>query len=150
MMRLAWLFAFPMSLTLTAIAITQNTQRQPSFSARNPPQTGPMTGPMIGPRAQMAMIPARFSLGTMSATVPDPMVSGQTPAMPASRRNTISWGSVCATAQAMVKIRKSTLHAWYSGTRPYSSDNGAMINGPTMYPKTKTDTTNEASIWSVE
>ena len=96
---------------LTAIAITQNTQRQPSASARKPPATGPTTGPRMGPIAQMAMMPARFSLGTMSATVPEPMVRGQTPAVPARRRKTMSCGMVWATAQAMVKMRNRMLHA---------------------------------------
>lgn len=100
------------------MAMTQNTQRQPSASARKPPATGPTTGPRIGPIAQMAMIPARFSLGTMSATVPEPIVRGQTPAMPAIKRKTISCGMVWATAHAIVKIRKSRLQTWYSMTRP--------------------------------
>lgn len=64
---------------------------------------------MIGPKAQIAIIPALFSLGTMSATVPEPIVSGHTPATPASSRKTINCGMVCATAQAMVKMRNSTL-----------------------------------------
>jgi hypothetical protein len=109
-----------------------------------------MTGPRIAPIAQTAIMPARFSLGTMSATVPEPMVNGHTPATPANSRKTISCGRLCATAQAMVKMRKRMLQVWYRGTRPYISDRGAITKGPTMYPRMKTETTKEPSMSLVE
>jgi hypothetical protein len=39
------------------------------------------------------------------------------------------------TAQAIVKMMKSTFDTWYTGTRPYISEKGAMTRGPAAYPR---------------
>jgi hypothetical protein len=45
---------------------------------------------------------------------------------PMKNRKTMNWLMFVATAAAMVRIMNKKLQLWYSGSRPYISDNGAM------------------------
>lgn len=63
--------------------------------------TGPSTGPKSGPIVKIAVALPFLSFGTQSAIQPLPTVTGQLPAMPASKRNTKSNGRLGAKAHPM-------------------------------------------------
>lgn len=107
-----------MIICLTTIVITQKTHLQPTDSTRKPAHTGPTTGPRKGPIAQIDMARPLFSGGIMPAIEPLPQVTTATPAAPARKRNAISIGTFCATAQHAENMTKRTLHTWYIGRRP--------------------------------
>ena len=96
---------------LTTIAKTQNTHRQLVASTRYPPTTGPTIGPKSGPKDQRAIALPRLSIGIISAIVPLPIVVGATPATPSRNRKMMREDRFGARALAMLKIKKSTLHA---------------------------------------
>jgi len=86
------------------------------------------------------------SLGTnRSAIVPPPTEAGTEAANPTKNRNPISELREGATAQATANITKSTFVMWYTGARPYISDNGDKTSGPIPYPRTQIETTKTAS-----
>ena len=83
----------------------------------------------------------RWWMGITSAIVPPPIARAADPAEPAIKRKTISAGRFGATAQAIVKQRKTKLEVWYTGNRPWSSERGLQIRGPMTKPRTKMETT---------
>lgn len=126
------------------MAINQNAHLHPACWIKTPPTTGPTIGPRMGPIAQNAIAFPLSSTGIRSAIVPLPHVTAATPANPDKNRNAINIPMFFETAQQMVKMRNSTLHAWYTGRRPYSSLKGARTRGPKAKPSTKTETTKVA------
>lgn len=108
-----------------------------------------MTGPSNGPRELRDIAVPLLSTGITSAIVPLPQVIVATPATPARNRKVINIPIFVATAEAIVKMRNSTLHVWYTGIRPYISLSGASNKGPNAKPRMKTETTNVARILDV-
>ena len=115
---------------LTTITINQNVHLHPLAGARYPPTTGANVGPNSGPRIYVAIANPRFSAGTISAIDPAPMVIGQEPGIPASKRNTIRAPRLLDTAHAMLKMRNRMAQTMYRILRPYISERGAMTMGP--------------------
>jgi hypothetical protein len=81
---------------------------------------------LLGPITHADIAVALCSLDITSAMVPPPRVKGAAPTQPARNRNTISILRLLLTAQHIVNMKNKTLHAWYSGSRPYISDIGAI------------------------
>jgi len=91
---------------------------------------GPTVGPRRGPAIQKTIARPLLSIGMVSAIVAEPMVTGQLPAIPAMRRKTSRALKLLATAQAILKMKKTKLHTLYKGKRPYNSESGAIKRGP--------------------
>lgn len=74
-----------------------------------------------------------------------PIASGADPAQPWRNRRPIRLFWLGAFAQATVNAAKRVLHVWYSGSRPYISDNGAISNGPAANPSRYIETVRDPS-----
>jgi hypothetical protein len=131
----------------TSIAISQKFHLQPFASMRKPPTIGPTHGPIVGPIIQTMNVSVGFevsedleiinlptiavplcSLEIRSAIVPPPNTSGAPPKHPIKNRNAINMPILDDTAAAIVNTMNSRLQLWYSQSRPYISDNGAMTS----------------------
>ena len=131
-------------MKFTRILSNQNTHLHPIACARNPPHTGPITGPTIGPIVQIEIAAPRSSALNRSPKVPPPIVTAVELPAPAKNRNTISIFRLLLAAHAIVRTTKRKFETWYTGTRPYNSESGAAISGPTEYPNTYMERTSAA------
>lgn len=80
----------------------------------------------------MAIARTRSTGAQMSERTPPPRANGALPDRPDSNLKIIICAVLFASAQAILKTRKSTLVTCMTMTLPNNSDNGAMNNG--LYP----------------
>lgn len=96
-------------VTPVAMTRTHMTQRQVVRNVMKPAMIGAMVGAIGGPREKKATALPRSLASQISASTPAPIAKGAPPPSPEKKRKTANCVVVCATAQAMLKIKNKAI-----------------------------------------
>ena len=99
-----------------------------------PPMIGPATGPMNVAPAKRPRANPRSTGPQKSARAPPMMARGAEPNVPAKKRASIMVSTLVATATGIWKMAKTKKAMKRGGLRPYSSERGPQMTGPTAKP----------------
>ena len=133
----------------TAITIIQIVHRHPLACAVKLPTAGAATGPSKGSTVATDIAAPRFSFTNKSPTILGPSVRDVI-TKPFRKRNVTSIEIFVLKAEPTEHRRNSILPMWYTGSRPYNSEDGATRNGPMPSPNSQMDTSRvEYSLFSL-